>query len=489
LRQLFVESALLAVLGAAAGWAFAWGGLRLLLAVLPQNTFPDEAVISLNVRVLVATAAVTIVTAMFFGIVPMLGGLREDVQEALKSGGYGYSKTHQAKAKHLLIICEVAVSVVLLSAAALTMRSFLRERGIPVGIATDHVLSAEVFLTKNRRSVAEQQRFIRDFVSALEQAPGGTAVGVTTDFLPFNGARTALTSSANVHSGQAEGQFALVNPDFFRALKIPLLAGRALTDSDVSGKHMVGIVNRRLAEKFFPDQNAIGGRLEVNTLKFLPEPLANPWVEIVGVVADFKNRGMRNPVVPEVFLPNTISGLGGFGVVVRTNGDAHALARTLETTALHLDGSAVVRHTRTLDDALEAEVYSRPRFALRIFGVFAALGVVLVSVGLYGATAHMVSQRRRELGIRIAIGATSRDVLALIVSSEMKAAMVGTLTGLGLSLAVLRVVASQLWGITPHDPVTLASVVAILIVVGLAACYFPSLAATRLDPVRTLRAE
>jgi len=337
--------------------------------------------------------------------------------------------------------------------------------------------------------VDQQARFISDLTVALQRVPGVLDVATTTDFLPFTGAATALTSPTNIRAGQAEGQFALVEPSFFRALQIPFLAGRNLTEPDVAGKHMVAVVNRALAKKFFPHQNPIGQRIQVNTLAYLPQPVANPWVEIVGVVADFKNRGVRHPVTPEVLLPYTVSALGGFDVVLRTAGDPHSLTRTLESTALALDGSAVVRHIRTMQDTLEAEVYSTPRFGLRIFTVFASLGILLVSAGLYSVTAYTVSQRRREMGIRIALGATPGDVQSLVIASEMRAVGIGILAGLVLSFVSMRLLQSQLWAISPHDPLTLAAVVTTLIVVGLSASYIPSLAVLRVNPVETLRAE
>ncbi len=489
LRQLFLENALLASVAAAVGCAFAWAGLKLLLAVLPPDTFPDEAVISLNTRVLLATAAVTALTALFFGVVPMLGGLRQNLSDALKSGGYGHSGFRRARTRSLLIVSEIALSLVLLSGAGLTMRTFLREREVKLGIAVDHLLSAQVFLTKNQRTVQQQARFMSSLTAALQRVPGVLDVATTTDFLPFAGAQTALTSSTNIHAGQAEGQFALVSPSFFRTLEIPFLAGRNFTESDVAGKHMIAIINSALANKFFPHRNPIGQRIQVNTLAYLPQPVANPWVEIVGVVSDFKNRGIRQPVTPEVFLPYTLSGLGGFAVIVRTAGDPHSLTRTLESTALGLDGSAVVRRIRTMQDALEAEVFSKPRFGLQIFVLFASLAILLVSAGLYSVTAYAVSQRRREMGIRVALGATPSDVQALVITGEMRAVAFGILAGLALCFISMRLLASQLWGISPHDPLTLAAVIGILIVVGLAASYIPSLSAMRVDPVETLRAE
>lgn len=389
----------------------------------------------------------------------------------------------------MLIVCEVAVSFVLLSAAGVTMRSFLQERSVKVGISPTNLLTAQVFLTKNQRTADQQARFIHDFTAALQRVPGVLDVATTTDFLPFDGAPTELTSATNIHSGQAEGQFALVDSSVFRTLGVPFLMGRNFTGTDITGKQMIAVVNQALANKFFPSQDPIGQHINVGTLAHLPQPIANPWFEIVGIVSDFKNHGLQHPARPEVFIPYTISGFGGFEIVVRTIGNPRALTGTLESTALTLDGSTVVRHIRTMQDTLEAEAYAKPRFGLRIFAVFGVLGIFLVSAGLYSVTAYAVSQRKREMGIRIALGATSSDVQALVMGTEMRSVVIGIVAGLALSFATLRVLASQLWGISAHDPLTLVAVVAMLIAVGVCACYIPSITATRVDPVETLRAE
>jgi predicted permease len=389
----------------------------------------------------------------------------------------------------LLIVCEVAVGLLLLCAAGVTIHSFLLERQIQLGLSPTHVLSAEVFLTKHHRSIEQQTRFMRDFTAALRSVPGVQDVATTTDFLPFGGATTELTGSTNIHTGQAEGQFALVDPDIFHTLQVPLIRGRQLAESDVVGKHMVTVVNQALVKKFFPDIDPIGQNIDIGTLAHLPQPVSKPRFQIVGVVADFKNRGIRHPAMPEAFIPYTVSGLGGFDVMVRTAGNPETLSRTLESKALTLDASTVVRHVRTVEEALEAEVYAKPRFGLRIFAVFATLGVLLVSTGLYSVTAYTVSQRKREMGIRLALGATTGDVQALVVGREMRFVAIGIVAGLALSFAALRVLASQLWGISTHDPITLVSVVLILLVVGACACYVPSLTATRVDPAETLRSE
>jgi putative ABC transport system permease protein len=281
----------------------------------------------------------------------------------------------------------------------------------------------------------------------------------------------------------------MISPSLLRTLGVALLRGRNLNETDVAGKHMVTLVNQAFAKKFFPRQDAVGQHVEIVTLAHLPQPIPQPWFEIVGVTGDFKNRGVRQPVMPEAFVPYSVSGLGGFSVLVRTGGDPQALGRTLEGTALTLDGSTVVRHIRTLQDALETEEYAKPRFGLQILSVFAALGLLLVSAGLYSVMSYTVSQRRREMGIRVALGATSGDVQALLIGTGMRFVVIGVVVGVMASFVALRLIASQVWGVSTHDPVTLIGVTVILVVVGIAACYVPALAATRTDPAETLRAE
>jgi putative ABC transport system permease protein len=488
-RQLFLESGIIAFAGAALGCAFAWGGLQLLMAVLPRDTFPEEAVIALNVRVLLATVAVAVATALFFGLVPVLGGLRQDIHDALKSGGRQHSGFRRSRLRNVLIVAEVAVSLVLLSAAGVMMRSFLREREIPLGLSPQHLLSAEIFLTKAHRTAEEQARFNRELTAALRRVPGVLDVATTTDFLPFGGMLTRLEIPGQARAEQVTGQVSMIDPDLFRTIGVPLLEGRNLTEVDLAGRHMVAVVNRTLAEKFFPRQDPIGQRIQTPALLQGPSPVANQAFEIVGIVPDFKNGGLREPIVPEVFVPYTIAGLGGFGVLVRTVGDPQAVGKTVEGTALDLDHSTVVRHIRTLQDALEADEYAKPRFGLEIFAVFASLGLLLVSAGLYSVTSYTVSQRKREMGIRVALGATPGDVQTLVIGTELRFVLGGIVAGLVLSFVLLQVIQSQVWGVSTHDPMTLAAVAGILILVGIAASYVPSLSATRVDPAQTLRAE
>ena len=488
-RQLFCESGLLAALGAVVGCALAWGGLKLLVAVLPQDTFPDEAVINLNLRVLAGTVAVTAATAIFFGLIPLMTGLRQDVNEALKSGGRAHSAFRRSGLGNLLVVGEVAISLVLLAGAGLMMRSFLLERQIPLGLSPERILSAEVFLTKRHRTVDEQTRYRREFTAALRRVPSVVDVATTTDFLPFGGATTEFELPNGTHTEQSRGQVSMIDLNLFRTLNIRLLQGRKLTEADIAGKHMVALVNQAFANEFFPAQRVVGERVQINTLAHLPQPLTRPSFEIIGVTADFKNRGVRQPVAPEAFVPYSIAGLGGFSVFVRTLGDPKALGKTLEGTALTLDSSTVVRHIRTVQETLENQEYAKPRFALQIFSVFSALGLILVSAGLYSVMSYTVSHRKREMGIRMALGATSRNVQTMVIGTGLRFVAIGIVVGLFGCLGAFRLIRSQLWGVDTYDPVTILCVVAVLVLVGIAASYAPSVTATHTDPADTLRAE
>jgi predicted permease len=488
-RQLFCESALLAAVGAIFGCAFAAGGLRVLMAILPQDTFPEEAVINLNLRVLASTVAVTIATAIFFGLIPLMTGLRQDINEALKSGGREHSAFRRSGFGNLLVIGEVAISLVLLAGAGLMMRSFLLERQIPLGLNPEHVLSAELFLTKGRRTTDEQARYRREFTAALRRLPGVIDVATTTDFLPFGGMSTEFELPDGTHTEPSRGQVSMIDPNLFRTLNIQLLQGRNLTEADVVGKHMVAVVNQAFASRFFPGQSAVGERVEINTLARLPQPVMHPSFEIIGVTSDFKNRGVRDSVVPEVFVPYSVSGLGGFSVLVRTSGNPKTLGKTLEGTALTLDGSTVVRHIRTVQEALENQEYAKPRFGLQIFSVFTALGLILVCAGLYGVMSYTVSQRKREMGIRMALGATTGNVQGMVIRAGLRFVAIGIVAGLLGCIGGLRLIRSELWGVNAYDPATILGGIAVLLLVGIAASYAPSVAATHADPAATLRAE
>jgi len=488
-RQLLVESVMLALMGAAAGCLFAWGGLKVLVAALPKFTFPDEAAITLNGRVLAATVVTAIVTALIFGLAPAAGSLKRNLSEPLKAGGRGNSGFRRGRMRNVLIVCEVALSLILLAGAGLLMRSFMLQRKVDLGLRPERLLTTQVFLGKKYKTAEQQSRFFRELMPKVRALPGVVNASAALDFPPFGGVDTDFEAAGVVHSEKWKGQMGFVDAEFFQTVGTRLLRGRILSETDIAGKRKVAMVNQTLASKFFPGQDPLGKQIRLVNLAKAPEPVANPWFEIIGVTSDVKNHGVREAVLPEAYVPTTLSSYGGFVVYVLTAGNPKTLATTLEATVLAMDKSVVPQQTNTLEESLDLYEFSKPRFGLELFAVFAGIGLMLVSVGVYSVVSYTVSQQSRKIGIRMALGANAGSVRGLVMQSGMRFILIGIAAGVVIASFLIRLVASQVWGLSTHDPLTLLGVSAVLVAVGLAACYVPSVRATRVDPLVSLRYE
>ena len=488
-RQLLIESILLAFLGAGLGCLFAWGGLKALVAALPRFTFPDEAVITLNGRVLIATVGVVFLTALLFGLAPALGAFARNVSESLKAGGRGNSGFRRGRLRNVLIVSEVALSLVLLTAAGLLMRSFFLQREADLGFNPERLAISDITLGKRYKTTDQQSRFLRDLTTHLAGLPGVVSAAGALDFPPFGGIDTEFELAGKTHSEKWKGQVGLVDAQFFRTVGSRLLRGRFITEQDLVAKRKVVVINEAMARKYFPTEDPIGKQIELLRLQQLPDPVANPWFEIVGVTSDLRNHGVQEAALPEAYGPVTITGVGEYMVYVRTAGNPAALAKELESQVLSIDKSVRPQQTMTMETALNQFQYAQPRFGLQIFSVFAAIGLVLVSVGVYSVVSYTVSQQNREIGIRMALGASAGKVRWLIISGGMRFILMGVVAGFAVALLLLRLIQSQISGVSLHDPLTLAAVVVLLLMVGLGACFLPSLRATRVDPLISLRYE
>jgi predicted permease len=488
-RQLLTESVLLALMGAATGCLFAWAGLKALMAALPKYTFPDEAAIGLNGRVLAATVATAVATALMFGLAPAVGLFARNLSESLKAGGRGNSGFRRGRLRNMLIVSEVALSLILLTGAGLLMRSFMLQRKIDLGLRPEKLLTTQVFLGKNYKTADQQSRFFRELMPRVQALPGVVSASAALDFPPFGGVDTDFEAAGATHSEKWKGQVGFVDTQFFQTIGLRLLRGRTLTEADVVGKRKVAVVNHTLAAKFFPGQDPLGKRILLTGLEKAPEPIVNPWFEIIGITSDVKNHGMREAVLPEAYAPYTLSSYGGFVVYVRAAVNPKALATELEGAVLAMDKTVVPQQTNTVEEALDLFEFSKPRFGLQLFAVFAAIGLILVSVGVYSVVSYTVSQQSREIGIRMALGARAGDVRSLVMKAGMQFILIGVALGIALGFFLMRLVSSQIWGVSTHDPLTLLGVMAILVAVGIAACYVPSRQATRVDPMISLRDE
>ena len=489
-RQLMTESILLSVAGAAAGCFFAAAALKGLIAFIPLYTFPDEAVISINREVLLLTVGVAIATAFVFGLAPALASARGDLNESLRTGARGNTGFRRGRMRHALVAGEVTLSMLLLTGSGLLMRTFFLERQVNLGIRTSHVLTTALTLPAARYQTTDSQaRFLRELLPRLEALPRVISAAAALDYPPNGGNATEFDVPGVAHFERWKGSFVPCSRQYFQTIGLRLLAGRLPTADDENGKRKVAVINQSMARKYFGRQDPLEQPLMISALKNAPEPIANPRFEVIGVVSDMKNQGIREGVAPEAFIPYSVAGYGQDIILVHTVGDPAALNRSLTAEILRLDRSVIPQQIMTMDDILDIGQYARPRFGLALFSAFAGIGLVLVTIGVYSVVSWTVTQQRREIGIRMALGASAGDVRSMVLTSTLRFVLMGVAAGIVLAWVVGRVLASQLWGVSGYDPVTLCGVVAVLIAVGLAAAYVPSVRATRVDPAVCLRWE
>ena len=489
-RQLMVESILVALAGAMTGCLFAWGELKGLIALLPQFTFPDEADIRMNTPVLLATLAAALLTSLLFGLAPALAAARRDLNEALKTTGRGNSGFRRGRLRNALIVSEVALSLVLLAGAGLLMRSFFVQRNVDLGFRPEKVLTTQIRLPAKQYGTPEQQtRFLRDLLPRLENLPGVTAAAGGLVFPPYGGINTEFDVAGKTHSDTWKGGMVLCSSRLFETIGTRLVAGRLLSEDDVAGKRKVALVNQAFVSKYFPGESPIGRQVRLKGLEKAPVPVPNPWFEIVGIVSDVKNNGLREAVLPEAYAPYTFSSYGGYVVFLRSAANPSALAKAMDDQIWAMDRNLVPDQTSTIQESLDLFEFAKPRFSLTLFAVFAGIGLVLVSVGVYSVISYTVSQQSHEIGIRMALGATPRNVRGQVIMAGLKFILIGVAVGLALTVAVGRILASEIWGISAHDPLTLAAVIALLTMIGVMACYIPSRRATQVDPLIALRYE
>jgi putative ABC transport system permease protein len=490
-RQLLIESLMLAVLGSGAGCLFAHVGLKVLVMVIPEGLIPPEAVIRVNLPVLLFGLAAAGVTALVFGLVPALHTARGDLAEPLRDSGKGVSGgLRRGRLSGALVVAEVALSMVLLAGAGLLMRSLVNLRAIDLGLNPQNVLFVRLRLPLGQyRTAAAKQQLFDQLLPRLQALPGVTAAAVASAVPLDGGITTGIDIPGKPHETTWSTLVQLCSEGYFRTAELRLLRGRLLSREDVNSARRVAVVNETLARRDFGQADPIGRSMKVNVLETLPDGrVDNPTFEIVGVVADAKNRGIQNPPLPESFIPSSVTAAYGRSIIVRTAGSPLPLLNSVRREIWAVNPNLVVTETGTVADILRKS-YVEPRFGLVVLGVFAGVGLVLVALGVYGVIAYTVSRQTHEIGIRMALGAARGDVQRMVLRMGLRLIGLGVVTGLLASLAVTRVLASQLWGVKPHDPLTLGAVVVVVAAAGVSACYFPARRATRVDPIVALRYE
>ena len=489
--QLLVESLILALGGALLGTLLAWGGLKFLVALMPQNIIPAEAAIRLNVPVLLFTLGIAVLTAILFGLAPALRVARKDLNEPLRDSGKGQSGgSRHGRFRNAVVVLEVALSLTLLVAAGLLMRSFVALREVHLGLQPDHVLVARLPLPVERYKTSEQLvGFYRPLLQRLKALPGVVEVTETSTLPPYGGIGSEIEIAGKSHQEKWNAMFQLCSEGYFPVLKIQFLDGRAFTEAEVNGKRKLAVVNQTFVKKYLPGENPIGRQVRIAQLAEFEDKMADPTFEIIGVVADAKNRGLQDPPDAEMWVPYTVTGSAFRGVLVRTTQEPLTLLESVRHEVWLTDPNVALTLTGTLEGYISQFSYAGPRFGFLLMSIFGSIGLILVTIGVYSVLAYTTARRTQEIGIRMALGAQGSDVLGMVIRVGLTLVGIGVGLGLLVSLALGKVIATQLWGVSAYDPWTLTCVPILLIITALVACWVPARRASRVDPLVALRYE
>jgi len=484
IRQSLVESMLLSVAGAAVATVIASWGIAGLIASLPAGSLPRLDDVGIDKTVLLFTVLVALATGVVCGLAPALRAFRTDLQESLKSGGRGSTagrSEHRTRA--LLVISEVALALVLLVGAGLMLRTFQQLQAVDPGFDPHHLLTLEVAAGgKAYRTGPSRIRFFEQLRPRLEALPGVQSVSLI-NHLPVSGDIWTLGIIIYGRPDPPPGQqptaaYRVVQPGYFATMKIPMLQGRDFDNHDIRDTTPVAIVNEVLAKRHWPGENAIGQRLRLG---------AN-WMTIVGIIKNVKQTDWTENPDDEIYLPHAQSdaGFSFMTVVMRAHGDPLALRKPVEEQVRSLDKDVPIAHVQSMEQVIADKLW-RGRLAMTLLGLFAAVAVSLAALGIYGAITYSVSQRTGEIGIRMALGARSGDVLRMILLQGLTVVGIGITVGLFGAWMLTRTLGSLLFGVTARDPVTFIAVPIILIALSVVACCLPALRASKVDPVTALK--
>jgi putative ABC transport system permease protein len=484
IRQFLTESLSLSVLGGALGLLLAKGGLAMVQRLRLGN-LPRIENIRLDGWAFAFTLGISLLTGLIFGVAPALRASKVDLNASLKEGGKSTAGKERHRLRDLLVVADVALALVLLTGAGLMMKSFARLLDVKPGFEPSHTLTMGISLWGSKAADAPAVVFFDRVLERVRALPGVESAAVVSQ-LPLGGNMDRYgihvegKSAPNPEDDPSADRYS-ISPDYLRAMRIPLLSGRPFNEMDRVDSPKVVLVNEAFARQFWPVTDAVGKRLRFGDDK-------GPLRTVVGVVGDVLHNGLDAPHTLQVYLPNTQFTDSDVLLVVRTVNDPASLAGAVRHEIAGVDSQVPVTDVFTMDEVVAASV-AKQRFSVLLFALFAAIALVLASVGIYGVISYGVAQRTNEIGIRMALGAEKRDVLAMIVGEGMKPALLGAAVGIAAAFALTRLLATLLYGVKPGDPATFVMVSAILICVALLACYLPARRAAKVDPIVALRYE
>lgn len=487
IRQLLAESFLLAIVSGASGLLVAFWGLEALRAFRPVYGIDFQSV-DLNAAVLLYTMIISLLTAILFGLIPALQATRWNLQETLKESSRGVQLS-SGKARNSLVVAEMALALILLAGAGLLIRSFIRLTATNPGFNPRNIVTVRVLLANDRYPEPPQRiQYFQEAIRRIEAIPGVESAGATT-FPPFAGPASGTDFYIEGRPEPPEGQepvteVLITDAKYFRTMQIPLKRGRLFTDAEATEAKRVVLINEALVRKYFGNEDPIGKNLTIN----MRDPDRNPPTRVIGIVGDAKHQNLDSPVEPTIFWPHPELPLPFMTFLIRVKGNPVFAIPGIHQVLRSVDPQLALSEFRTLEEAM-GDTYARNQFNMMLLMILAGVAFTLSVIGIYGVMSHSVVQRTQEMGIRMALGARSEDVLKMVLKQGGKLILYGACIGLAGSLAVTWLMKSLLFGTSPTDGGTFTLVTLIITIMALLACWVPARRASKVDPATALRYE
>jgi putative ABC transport system permease protein len=485
-RQMITEATMLALAGGSLGLLLALAGMKILARLVP-NGLPDTAQPQLDPRLLLFTLALSLLTGLIFSVGPAIQAARASVNDALKQGGRSGSDTRGRNTRDALVVLEVAAALVLLIGAGLMIQTMSRLRSIDLGFRSDHMLTMSTVLGPKAKDPVKSMEYLERVLAQVRMLPGveSAAFASTLPFQSIGLTRGFMIDGGSIDQNYSpDALFRVGSANYLQTMGVKIIEGRMFTESDRNDSAPVVIVNETLARHYWPKATAVGHHIAFGS------PNGRVSRTIVGVVADVHERGYELAMKPGVYVPITALDLG-WGpdtLVVRTKGEPTALTPSLRRIIAQVDPEQPVSQIRTMDEIVDLDVADRQQ-QMTLLGAFAGLALVLASIGLYGVLSYAVTQRSREIGLRMALGASASSVIRMIVGRGLALTGIGLAIGLITAWAATRAMKNLLYGVAATDPLTFAAVAALLGIIALIACWAPARRASRVDPITVLREE